>query len=184
MFGLVTYLFTALVAVILAGLAAGSDWKGFKIPNRHCLAIAGAFAANAALLTLLGQYSDGLQPLMSHLMAFIIVFVFTIILYALRLFGAGDSKLASAMALWVGLHGLPAFLFYTTVAGGVLALSAIALRQMKTLPAPLSKGWVVELRDGRKDVPYGIALAAGFAAALIYIGYFSPDTLQHFVTQG
>jgi prepilin peptidase CpaA len=181
MFGLVIYLFAALVAIILAGLAAGSDWKGYKIPNRYCLMIAGAFVANAGLLTLLGQYSNGLQPVMSHLVAFIIVFVITFIMYSAKVFGAGDSKLASAMALWVGLHGLPAFLFYTTCAGGVLALAAIALRRAKTLPAPLSHGWVMELRDGRQDVPYGIALAAGFAAALIYVGYFSPSTLQSFV---
>jgi prepilin peptidase CpaA len=54
-----------------------------------------------------------------------IAFFAGVTLYALGLLGAGDSKLITAVALFIGLAKLPQFALATAVAGGILALVMI-----------------------------------------------------------
>lgn len=181
MTGLVIFLFSVIVASALAGIAATHDWRGLKIPNMYAVGIAGLFGFCYSVLSLMDQPNTFFMAIQSHLLSFFIVFIVTFIMYSLRLLGAGDSKLAAAMALWVATPGLPAFLFYTTCAGGILAVCALSLRKVKHVPAVLNNGWVTQLRDGKSDLPYGLALACGFVATLVYRGAFSSATLLSFL---
>jgi prepilin peptidase CpaA len=91
--------------------------------------------------------------------------------------GGGDVKMAAAVAIWVGLDGMIRYALAVAAAGGVVALvmyffSRKAIRQdvktnltlavlQQTLPT-------VEKRTvGRRSVPYGLAIAAGAAFALL-----------------
>ena len=86
--------------------------------------------------------------------------------FALGWIGGGDAKLAAATALWFGFDHLVMYLAYASVAGGILTLLILQLRQWP-LPAPLSsQPWLQRLHDKEGGVPYGIALAIG--ALLIY----------------
>jgi prepilin peptidase CpaA len=67
--------------------------------------------------------------------------------------GGGDVKLAAALALWfpprVTLH----FLVLMSIAGGVLTLGLLVWHRVKE-------------REGRPEIPYGVAIAFGGLAIL------------------
>ena len=63
-------------------------------------------------------------------------------------FGGGDAKLLAAVGALLGPVGLMFLLFWMALAGGVLAL--------------------VALLRGQRDYAYGPAIAAGYAAYLVY----------------
>ena len=68
--------------------------------------------------------------------------------------GGGDVKLAAALALWFSPASTIKFLVLMSLAGGVLTLgrcwSGTALRR----------------REGRPEIPYGVAIAFGGLAIL------------------
>lgn len=63
-------------------------------------------------------------------------------------FGGGDAKLITALGALLGPVGLLFLVFWMSIAGGVLAVIAIA--------------------RGQRDYAYAPAIAAGFAAYLVY----------------
>jgi prepilin peptidase CpaA len=180
MFGLIIFLTAVFVALGAGAYAAISDIRGLTIPNSHSFVVMCAFILGFIFLSLLGQ-ADVFKPLMSHLIAGVIVLGITAFLFALRAIGAADSKLASVYALWFGVGGLPAFLFYTTVAGGVLALVAIVMGRLKLFKNPKPGGWIARVQTGENKVPYGVAIAGGALASFIKLGYLSPETLSAFL---
>jgi Flp pilus assembly protein protease CpaA len=64
------------------------------------------------------------------------------LLFWLGGFGGGDAKLLTAMGAVLGVRSLPAFLFYASIAGGVLAAIAVG--------------------RGQRQIPYAPAMALGF----------------------
>jgi prepilin peptidase CpaA len=96
------------------------------------------------------------------LAAFAIFFAVGVALYAFGIWGAGDSKLIAAVALFVGWDRLLLFLFATAVCGGILALAIILLHSPRVVT-------MLKLRraeDSARNVPYGVAIAAGAALAV------------------
>jgi len=91
--------------------------------------------------------------------------------------GGGDVKMAAAVAIWVGLGGMIRYAVAVAAAGGIVALvmyffSRKAVRQdvktNLTLAALQQTLPTVEARAaGRPSVPYGLAIAAGAAFALL-----------------
>lgn len=91
--------------------------------------------------------------------------------------GGGDVKMAAAVAIWVGLGGMIRYALAVAAAGGIVALvmyflSRKAIRQdirtNLTLAALQQSLPTVEVRAaGRPSVPYGLAIAAGAAFALL-----------------
>jgi prepilin peptidase CpaA len=82
-------------------------------------------------------------------------------LFALGYVGGGDAKLFAVTLLWLGLRDLMPYVLIASIAGGVLTLIMLALRQCP-LPQPfLRQAWIVKLHDSRAGIPYGVALAAG-----------------------
>ena len=67
--------------------------------------------------------------------------------------GGGDVKLAAALALWFSPVSTIKFLVLISIAGGVLTLVVIALH------------WARK-REGRPEIPYGVAIAFGGLAIL------------------
>jgi len=159
----ISVLTLAVLAVTV--LSCISDVRGLRIPNAHSLVIIGCFVA--AFLIAPQDFGKWWE----HLGALGLVFVITYIMFMMRMMGGGDSKLASALALWLGLRGVMPFIFYMGIAGGVIALISLWIRRKKPFAAPPAGSWPAEVQAGRNALPYGIAIAFGFWAALLVTGF-------------
>ena len=67
--------------------------------------------------------------------------------------GGGDVKLAAALALWFPPAATIKFLVLMSLAGGVLTLVVLVWHRAKR-------------REGRPEIPYGVAIAFGGLAIL------------------
>jgi prepilin peptidase CpaA len=125
--------------------AAAFDLVRREIPDTCSLAI---LAAGAILVAAEPEHwRAGLLALSAGLA----LFASGAALFAFRIWGGGDVKLAAAVGAWVGWSGVPTFLLAMALAGGVLALLILALR-----PARRLLPWLA----AERGVPYGVAIAA------------------------
>jgi len=150
-------LYTALLLTFPLAMAFAAIWDVFTltIPNRLCLALAGAFIAAAVLA--------GLPPMVvaTHLACGIGMLIAGFVLFNLRVMGGGDAKLMAVVALWIGATHLGQFVTYMALAGGALAI-VLLLYRVRPLPMWLvSQPWALQLHDRKGGVPYGVAIAAG-----------------------
>ena len=148
------WIVAGLFAIILI-IASVSDIRYRRIPN-WCVVV-------LLVLFIPWIFVGPEVSVLLSLAAFAIFMAAGIILYAFGIWGAGDSKLIAAVALFVGWARLPLFLFATALAGGILALVIILwhaprVRAMLNVPTPDA---------ARRNVPYGVAIAVGAAFALI-----------------
>jgi prepilin peptidase CpaA len=138
--------------MIAAGLC---DVMTFTIPNRLCLTVALAFVP-CALLAHLSLAAIGL-----HLLIGLAALAFGLLAFAMRWMGAGDGKFIAASALWFGLGDITLYAVAFSIAGGLIALALLSLRQIP-LPAFLMQHeWIARLWGGRAGVPYALAFACG-----------------------
>ncbi len=150
-------LVTIFPALVL--FAAVQDATTFIIPNWISLALVAAFFPAAAtlhlpLLSVLGAVGVGVGFLVAG-----------IVLFALRWIGGGDAKLFAACALWLGWPAAVAFLTWTALAGGVLALALLSGRRWASYYPGVGPSWFARLMAPKGDIPYGLAIAAGALAA-------------------
>jgi prepilin peptidase CpaA len=144
-----------IATVVLAG-AAVSDIRSRRIPNGCVLILIALFLPWAL--------TSGWPAALSAVEAAGVALAATVVLYALKIVGAGDSKLFAACALFAGMQLLPYLALTTGIAGGLIALGLIASRpqQILVMLALRGKGGSV------RSVPYGVAIAA--AAAIVIWG--------------
>jgi prepilin peptidase CpaA len=150
----VTTLFIAIwVAMLLA--AAISDLRAYRIPN--------ALPAILMLLFGVAQIMDSSATVpWSNLAHFGISLIVGMFLFSRGWIGGGDAKLYAATALWFAWDGAVTLLFFTTIAGAVLAAAFIAARLLglrKNIP--------------KKDryIPYGVAIAIGGVVSASFVGW-------------
>jgi len=143
--------FTDLLLVALAGLlvfAAAVDVRTFTISNRLNLTV--ALLAPVYWLSVALPVWPGFAV---QLTAAAIVFILLAGAFYAGMMGGGDVKLAAALALWFPPVGTIKFLVLMSLAGGVLTLGIL--------------GWHrLQKRDGRPEIPYGVAIAFGGLAIL------------------
>ena len=136
-----------LLAVILL-IAAVIDVRTFTISNRLNLSV--------ALLAPLFWWSAAL-PLWPNVATQVAVAGGVFILLAAAFYagvmGGGDVKLAAALALWFSPASTIKFLVVMSLAGGVLTLLVVGWHRAKK-------------RQGRPEIPYGVAIAFGGLAIL------------------
>ena len=143
--------FTDLLLVVLAAIlvvAAVIDVRTFTISNRLNLTV--------ALLAPVYWASVALSPwpdIAVQLAGGAVVFVLLAGAFYAGMMGGGDVKLAAALALWFSPVSTIKFLVLTSIAGGVLTLVIIALHRARK-------------REGRPEIPYGVAIAFGGLAIL------------------
>lgn len=177
---LIIFLICVFVTLVVGGLAALSDIKTMTIPNNYSLyVIVSFFIAYGALY--LGGQENVFSPFLSHMISAALAFFVTLGLFAMRIIGAGDSKFATACALWFGVKSLLAFLFYMTLSGGVLGMIALYIKRKKPFTDPADGSWVAQVQGGAEKVPYGVAISFGMLVAFMHAGYFSTDVLGSFV---
>lgn len=147
---------------VFAGLliyAAGSDITSYTIPNWVSLAMAGAFPILAlALGTPLGQI--GIQLLFG-----IAILVVGFFLFQAKIIGGGDAKLFAATAVWTGSVAFMPFMFWTAVAGGLMALALLAARRFVPQTGT-NPGFVNRLLTQHNGIPYGLAILVGGLMAI------------------
>lgn len=143
--------FTDLLLLMLATIlvvAAVIDVRTFTISNRLNLAV--------ALLAPVYWASVALAPwpgIAVQLAAGATVFALLAAAFYAGMMGGGDVKLAAALALWFPPLGTVKFLVLMSLAGGVLTLIVLAWHRARK-------------REGRPEIPYGVAIAFGGLAIL------------------
>jgi prepilin peptidase CpaA len=144
--GFTDLLLLALAAILI--VAAVIDIRTFTISNR----LNATVAAGAPLYWL----SIGMAPwpgMAIQLAAGGIVFALLAGAFYAGLMGGGDVKLAAALSLWFAPIGTIRFLVLMSLAGGILTLGILAWHRAKR-------------REGRPEIPYGVAIAIGGLAIL------------------
>ncbi len=163
-----------LLLVSVAGVAAVFDVKERRIPNWLV-----AFALASGVLLHLRQ---GMSPLFDACLGFGLGIGALFLPFALGWLGAGDVKLVGAIGAVLGRSWLPRVLFYSILAGGILAVLSLARneanwRRVKTLWRDLvmlirSQGAVLpEIMSDNEltrthTIPYGVAIAIGTLIAV------------------
>ena len=94
------------------------------------------------------------------------VFAFTIVLFNLGYIGAGDGKLATVTALWVGLDHTAAYLIYTALIGALVALGLFLFRLLPLSDRAQKTAWIARLHSRGGPVPYGVAMV--MAALVVF----------------
>jgi prepilin peptidase CpaA len=144
----------AFTEILLIGLAATLiaaaviDMRTFTISNRLNLAV----ALSAPLYWL----SISMVPwpgMAMQLATAAIVFAILAGAFYAGMMGGGDVKLAAALALWFPPAGTLKFLVLMSLAGGALTLVIVASHRLRR-------------RQGRPEIPYGVAIAFGGLAIL------------------
>jgi len=145
--GAFTEILLGLLALLLI-VAAVIDVRTFTISN--------GLNAAVALLAPVFWLSVGLDPwpgMAIQLGVAAAVFALFAVTFFIGMMGGGDVKLAAALALWFSPGTTLKFLVLMSLAGGVLTLVAVALHRARK-------------REGRPEIPYGVAIAFGGLAIL------------------
>ena len=158
-----------IAVLLLAGLAAWHDWRSLRIPNWISLTIIALFPIAVAMAP------NDFFPLWPYPAAGLGMLAITFALFAMGRFGGGDAKLASALALWLGLKGLVPFIMFMAIAGGVLGLVGLYIKKTPARGGGNSDGWIAQLRNGRNALPYGIAIALGMLGAVFHTVPYSQN---------
>ena len=140
------FLLTLLAAILV--FAAVVDMRTFTISNRLNLTV--------AALAPFYWWSVALAPwpgVAIQLAAGATVFALLAGAFYAGMMGGGDVKLAAALTLWFSPATALKFLVLMSLAGGVLTLAVVAWHRFKR-------------REGRPEIPYGVAIAFGALAIL------------------
>jgi prepilin peptidase CpaA len=152
--------FTQLLLIVLATLlvvAAVVDVRTFTISNKLTLAVA-LLAPVYWLAVPVTLWPE--VPI--QIAGAVIVFLLLAAAFYAGMMGGGDVKLAAALALWFPPGLTIKFLVLMSIAGGVLTLALLAWHRAKH-------------REGRPEIPYGVAIAFGGLAILAqpYLNHFA-----------
>jgi prepilin peptidase CpaA len=139
--------------------AAASDIGSMTIPNWVSIALALVFPL-AALSAQMPWPQIGL-----HAGVGVLVFLAGFALFAMGVLGGGDVKVIAAVSVWTGVSALAPFAFWTTAAGGVLALTVLLARKAAA-PADTRPPFLNRLLDPARGIPYAVAIAVGAIASL------------------
>ena len=145
--GVFTEILLGILAISLV-VAAVIDVKTFTISNRL-----NAFIALLAPLFWWSSELDFWPDAAIQVGVALLVFVVMAGAFYAGMMGGGDVKLAAALALWFSPASTLLFLILMSIAGGVLTLVVVAIHRTKK-------------KEGKPQVPYGVAIAFGALAIL------------------
>lgn len=164
----------ALSIVLAATLAAAiSDIRTRRIPNALCAAL---FVCGLAL-----NLYAGWPHALTDLAVTAALLLAGTAAFAARLVGGGDVKLIAAAAGTLGVPAVMAFLAYTLLSGGLIAVVlsvrrgrlAATLGNVQALAIPLLAGVRPARPQGSGEMPYALAIFSG-AALLALTAAFAP----------
>lgn len=164
----IIWLLMVLIVIVVTLLSCVSDVRSLRIANVYSLIVLACFVP--AYIAEPQLFS----PLWYYLTALGVMFVLSCILFFKGIMGGGDSKLGTALSLWLGLKGLVPFLFYMAIMGGVVGGITLLLQKKKPFKNPKPGSWVGEAQMGKNVVPYGIAISFGF-----WLSFFHTYAMSH-----
>ena len=154
---------------MVTGLSVFFDLRSRRIPNWLVL-----FGLGAGLI--LNSYR-GTGQLFASIAGFAIGVGIFIIPFALGCIGAGDVKCFGVIGALLGVGSLPRVLFYSAIAGGIIAIGAVLAGRCRlrfsssiwtefkiaalSLGRILPKGVNVRIAESGYSLPWGVALSAG-----------------------
>ncbi len=154
--GAFTHALLGILALLLV-VAAVIDMRTFTISN--------GLNAAVALLAPVYWLAVGLDPwpgMAIQVAVAAAVFALFALTFVIGMMGGGDVKLAAALALWFAPADTLKFLVIMSLAGGVLTLVVLVWHRLRK-------------REGRPEIPYGVAIAFGGLAILAqrYLNQFA-----------
>ncbi|KMZ12891.1 Type IV prepilin peptidase TadV/CpaA [Candidatus Burkholderia humilis] len=159
-----------IVLCVLLWLAV-IDVRHRRLPTNIVLSVGALFFADALARGM------PIDDVIVHLLLATGVFLFCAALFAAKMLGGGDAKLASVIFLWAGLSlSLPA-LTLISVIGTFVSLISLATRSMNPVQQlmPLR---ALALFSGARSVPYGVALSLGGGLVIV-----APAPLPYLATR-
>ncbi len=135
--------------------AAAYDISTMTIPNWISLALILAFIA------LVIPAGMTISEIGLHIAIGMAALVAGFLLFAAGFIGGGDAKFLAATSLWIGAELYLHYFFFATLAGGVLALSLLFLRQFSLPSFLINQEWIARLHHSESGIPYGVALSIG-----------------------
>ena len=152
--------FTQLLLIVLATLlvvAAAIDARTLTISNKLNLAVA-LLAPVYWMAVPLSLWPE--VPI--QIAGAVLVFLVLAAAFYAGMMGGGDVKLAAALALWFPPGLTIKFLVLMSLAGGLLTIGLLVWHRAKR-------------REGRPEIPYGVAIAFGALAILAqpYLNHFA-----------
>ncbi len=147
--------------IFLVIYAIVTDVRELRVPNWVPIAIGSLFLVYSLTLPATGDLSF-------HLLTGIAVLIGAFALFAAGVFGGGDAKFLSVLALWMGPANLGPFILLTTLLGGATALGLLGLKKLMAVKPALEQRAgmakpVAWARAGK--MPY--ALPLGVAALMM-----------------
>jgi prepilin peptidase CpaA len=152
-----------LIGIALFIVAACSDVKSFRIPNKLVAAVA---LLAVTRLIVIGDPNIALYTVGASVALLVAGFV----LFWQGFIGGGDAKLITATALLVGYNDLLSFLLVMGICGAVISLTASVVH--KYLPLYAGPRLAVFLPKARLAVPYGVAIATAGTVTLLFQSSF------------
>ena len=158
-------LLTLFPAVVI--IAAMRDVTTFTIPNWLSFAAVLIFFPAALLVHL------PLRALELSVLVGFVALALGILMFSVGWIGGGDAKLFAACAFWLGWPAILPFLMWTSLAGGVLALTLLWSRKVAATMPSVGPVWFGRLMQAGGDVPYGLAIAVGALIAFPSSAFFN-----------
>lgn len=152
------------VALTVAFYAALRDVRERIVPNRLC-ALLLVLGVPRHLLSAEGHW-DWIAAGSTLAVAMLILGV-GFVLWRLGGLGGGDVKLLAAAAFFVGPAGVVPLIVGTALAGGVLALACLSSPLLPPVAVLLSRQAFPMAGTASRSLPYGVAIAAGMALAVV-----------------
>ncbi len=150
---LITFMIFAIFAVTMIA-AAYNDATTMKIPNWISLALIVGFCLVQPFIF------QSWAVLGTHFTVSGLFFLVGFAMFAFGWLGGGDAKLMAATALWWQWSDAAMYISYTTLTGAALAI--LLLLGRKFLPVSIFTSQIpLAMFKEEKNMPYGIALAAG-----------------------
>lgn len=139
---------------------AAVDVRTRRLPTRGVLTIGALFFIDALVVRM------PIRDILMHLLLAFGVFGVCAGLFAAKMLGGGDAKLASMIFLWAGpALWLPA-LTLISVIGTLVSLVSLATRNMDSDQSSLLMR-ALAMFSGARGVPYGVALALGGGSIIV-----------------
>jgi len=156
---LISPLVRLVTACVLLWLAV-TDIRERRLPNKLVAFVGALFFVDAVANHM------SLGDLLSHLFTAVVVYLICAVLFAAKMLGGGDAKLAAVIFLWTGMYLSGPAAILISIVGGLIAMISLITRKMNPLHrlAPLR---VLALFSGSRGVPYGVALAFGGGTVIV-----------------
>jgi len=146
-----------IIVVIFAAvmlIAAYNDATTMKIPNWISLALIAGFVVIQPFVF------QGWSVLGAHMIVGGVFFLAGFAMFALGWLGGGDAKMMASTALWWQWPDVIMYISYTTLVGAALAILLLFGRKILPVSILISQIPLAMFKE-EKNMPYGLALAAG-----------------------